>query len=63
MIEALVMKPFIVTEIQQKQNLTAIFTGYSYQLSISFFWEDGIMLLKLQSIYQKQMPNCNCIVY
>lgn len=49
--EVLVMKPFIANEIQQIQKLTAILVDVASQLNIVLLQEDGIMLLKLQSLY------------
>lgn len=57
------MKPFTVNEIQQMQNLTAILLDVASHLSIVLLQENGIMLPKLQSIYQKQMLILNSIVY
>lgn len=45
------------------QKLTAVLLDGASQLSTIFFQENGTMLLKLQSIYQKQMSIWNCIVY
>lgn len=45
------------------QKLTAILLDVFSQLSTIFLQENGILLLKWQSIYQTQMPIWNCIVY
>ena len=57
------MKPFTANEIQQMQKLTAILLDAASQLSTIFLQENDIPLLKLQSVYQKQMSVWNCIVY
>lgn len=51
------------TEIQQMQMLTAIFLDIASQLSTIFLQKNGIMLLKCQSLYQKQMAIWNSTVY
>lgn len=57
------MKPFTANEIQQMQKLTAVLLDVASQLSTILLQENGIMLLKLQSIYQREMLILNSIVY
>lgn len=54
---------FTANEMQQMQKLTGLLLGVASQLNTIFLQENGIMLLKLQSIYQKQISMWNYIVY